>query len=71
VLSSDLAVGVWNTPFGYGMYAGFTRVLSPHLRYGDLAAGLLASLLSITLAFFGHKWFVLGTKSNYFREWCR
>ena len=66
-----LIVGVWNTAFGYGTYALFTKMLSPHLRYGYLAASLLASLLAITVSFLGYKWFVFRTKGNYLSEWCR
>ena len=66
-----LAVGVGNTAFGYGAYAFFTRMISPHLRYGYLAASFLASLLSITVSFLGYKWFVFQTHGHYLREWCR
>ncbi len=66
-----LLVGIWNTAFGYGTYALFTRLLSPHLRYGYVAASLLSSLLNITVSFLGYKWFVFRTKGNYLREWCR
>ena len=29
-----LMVGVWNTFFGYGLYALFTALLMPRLRFG-------------------------------------
>jgi len=32
---------------------------------------LLSSLLNITVAYFGYKWFVFKTKGNYLREWMR
>ena len=67
-----LLVGIWNTAFGYGLFALFTYLLSPHWpQYGYLAAGLFSSVFSITVAFFGYKLFVFKTKGNYLREWAR
>lgn len=34
-------------------------------------ASLLSSLLNITVAYLGYKWFVFRTKGNYLREWLR
>src|SRR5690348_14048096 len=66
-----LLVGGWNTLFGFGSYAVLTAVLQPRFRYGYVAASLVSSLVSITLAFLGYKWFVFKTKGNYLREWLR
>jgi putative flippase GtrA len=66
-----LLVGVWNTAFGYGTYAALTAILNPHFRYGYVLASLLSSLLSITVAFLGYKWFVFKTRGHYLREWAR
>jgi putative flippase GtrA len=66
-----LIVGAFNTIFGYGCFALFTLLLSPHLSYGYVVASLLANVFSITFAFFGYKWFVFKTKGNYLREWIR
>ena len=66
-----LVVGVSNTIFGYGTYAGFTALLTPHIPHAYIVASLLASFLSITSAFLAYKWFVFKTKGNYFREWIR
>ncbi len=67
-----LLVGAWNTGFGYAMFALFTYVLSRWWpRYGYIPAGLLSSVFSITVAFFGYKLFVFKTRGNYLREWLR
>jgi putative flippase GtrA len=64
-------VGLWNTAFGYGMFAALVAVLDPRLRYGYVLATVLSSFLSITVAFLGYKWFVFRTKGNYWTEWVR
>src|SRR5271165_3321274 len=66
-----LLVGAWNTLFGYGMFALFTAVLNPVVPHSYIWASLLSSLLNITVAYFGYKWFVFKTKGNYLREWIR
>jgi putative flippase GtrA len=66
-----LLVGVWNTVFAYGMFAALVAVLDQRLRYGYVLATVLSSFLSITVAFFGYKWFVFRTKGNYWTEWVR
>jgi putative flippase GtrA len=66
-----LLVGAWNTLFGYGMFALFTAVLNPIVPHSYIWASLLSSLLNITVAYFGYKWFVFKTKGNYLREWMR
>jgi len=67
-----LLVGIWNTGFGYGTFALFTFLLSRRWpEYGYIPAGILSSLLNITVAFLGYKWFVFKTSGNYLREWMR
>lgn len=66
-----LLVGSWNTLFGYGTFALFTALLNPVVRYSYIWASLFSSLLNITVAFLGYKWFVFKTKGNYLREWAR
>lgn len=66
-----VAVGIWNVSFGYASYAAFTAVLMGVIPYGYLAASLLSSLLNITVAFLGYKWFVFRTKGRYLQEWIR
>ena len=66
-----LLVGLWNTLFGYGTFALFTAVLNPFVPHSYIWASLLSSLLNITVAYLGYKWFVFKTKGNYLREWLR
>jgi len=66
-----LLIGVWNTAFGYATYALFTMLLMPVVPHGYILASVLSSLLNITIAFFGYKWFVFKTKGHYRREWAR
>jgi len=66
-----LLVGVWNTLFGYGTFALFTAVLNSIVPHSYIWASLLSSLLNITVAYLGYKWFVFRTKGNYLREWMR
>jgi len=63
--------GRLNTLFGYGTFALFTAVLNPIVPHSYIWASLLSSLLNITVAYFGYKWFVFKTKGNYLREWMR
>jgi len=64
-------VGTWNTLFGYGTFALLTAVLNHVVPYSYMWASLLSSLLNITVAFLGYKWFVFKTKGNYLHEWVR
>ena len=66
-----LFVGLWNTLFGYACFALFTRLLDNVVPQSYLAGSALASMVSITVAFLGYKWFVFRTKGNYLREWIR
>jgi len=67
-----LLVGIWNTGFGYGLFALFTYLLSRRWpQYGYIPASLFSSVFSITVAFFGYKLFVFKTKGNYLKEWLR
>lgn len=67
-----LLVGVWNTGFGYAMFALFTYLFSRRWpEYGYIPGGIVSSVFAITVAFFGYKLFVFKTKGNYLREWLR
>ena len=66
-----LAVGLWNTAFGYGTYALLTSLLEGYVPAAYLVASLLASVLNITVSFLGYKWLVFKTRGNYFKEWLR
>jgi putative flippase GtrA len=62
---------LWNTAFGYGSYAGFTALLTPHIAHAYIVASVVANVLTITVAFLAYKRFVFKTKGNYLREWLR
>jgi len=64
-------VGIFNTIFGYGLYAGLTAFFTPRIAHGYLFAAIVSSLIGISVAFLGYKWFVFKTKGNYLREWVR
>jgi putative flippase GtrA len=66
-----LMVGMWNTVFGYSLYAVFTALLMPKLRFGYILAAIFSNLISITVAYFGYKFFVFKTHGNYLAEWFR
>jgi putative flippase GtrA len=70
-LGRYLLVGIWNTAFGYGTYAGFTALLGRYMSNSYLAAVPLSGILNISVAFLGYKWFVFRTKGNYLKEWLR
>jgi putative flippase GtrA len=70
-LGRYLLIGGWNTVFGYATYSALTALLTPRVRYAYVVASILGSLLNITVAFLGYKWFVFKTQGNYFREWIR
>jgi putative flippase GtrA len=69
-----LAVGLFNTVFGYSTFA-LTLFLLTHAvpqRYLYLtvvAASLICTPLNITVAYFGYKFFVFKTRGNYLIEW--
>ena len=63
-----LAVGVWNTLFGVGVY---TLLL---LRFGQehyLLLGVFSNVLAITNTFLGHKFIVFRTRGNWLKEYLR
>ena len=66
-----LIVGGCNTVFGYGLYALLTYLLSGRIPAAYMAASVIGSVVSITFAFLGYKWFVFKTKGNYWREYLR
>jgi putative flippase GtrA len=66
-----LLVGGWNTAFGYGVFAVLNYLLTGTIPYAYMVANLLANVISITIAYFGYKFFVFKTKGNYLREYLR
>jgi len=68
--SRYLLVGGFNTVSGYGLFALFNWFFAG-VSYGYMYASFLASLIAITVAFLGYKWFVFRTRGNYLAEWLR
>ena len=67
-----MLVGIWNTIFGYSVYAVMTYFLTKtHLPAAYLFTVAPSCLINITTAFFLYKWFVFRTKGNYWREYRR
>jgi len=66
-----LIVGVWNTLFGYGLFALFTYLLTGIVPFAYMLASVLSNVIAITAAYLGYKWFVFKTKGNYLREYLR
>lgn len=70
-----LAVGAWNTAFGYASFVFFTWLLlrlSPsHPATMTTVAYWFAALVNISVSFLGYKWFVFRTKGNYLIEYSR
>lgn len=66
-----LVVGGLNTVFGYGTFAVLNYFLTGHVPYAYMAASALSSVVSISFAFVGYKFFVFKTKGNFLREYLR
>ncbi len=71
-----LCVGGFNTVFSYTTSAGVLFLLNHFVaqRYLPLtviASVVIATPISITVAYFGYKLFVFHTRGNYLREWLR
>lgn len=71
-----IAVGIWNTVWGYCTFAAFLFLFSHLLaqRYLYLAviiASLVSTPINITMAYFCYKFFVFRTVGNYLGEWLR
>ena len=66
-----LLVGVWNTVFGYGLYALLTYLLTPLIPYAYMAAGLLGAAVCITVSFLGYKLLVFRSRGNFLKEYLR
>jgi putative flippase GtrA len=70
-LARYLAVGVFNTAFGYGVFALSIWAFRGFGPYGYMYATVAANLITITAAFLGYKRFVFRTRGNYLIEWIR
>jgi putative flippase GtrA len=66
-----VAVGCWNTLFGYCTYAALTYFLTGRLPLPYMFAAVLANVVNITVAYIGYKFIVFRTKGNYIREYLK
>ncbi|HEY1580734.1 MAG TPA: GtrA family protein [Terracidiphilus sp.] len=64
-------VGVFNTLFGYLVFALFNLLMVGLGRYSYLLASISSSVVTISVAFFLYKWFVFRTRGNYLIELIR
>jgi putative flippase GtrA len=65
-----LVIGVWNTIFGYAIYALFTYILDRYaVRFSYMYAYFFGNIISITQAFVAHKYIVFKSKGNFFEEY--
>jgi putative flippase GtrA len=70
-----LAVGLWNTLFGYACFFAFTKLFL-HLVPGRpslmaSAAVVASTFVNITVSFFGYKWLVFRSTGNTLHEYLR
>jgi len=70
-LARYLLVGGFNTFFGYGLFALLNWCFTGLGSYSYMYAAVLSTLIAITVAFLGYKWFVFHTHGNYLAEWIR
>jgi putative flippase GtrA len=66
-----LAVGAFNTLFGYGSFAVLVAALDRISPHGYILASVISGVVNITVSYLNYKWFVFKTKGNYLREWTR
>jgi putative flippase GtrA len=64
-------VGGFNTVFGYAVFAALNWSFRGLGSFSYMYAAALGSLITITVAFLGYKWFVFKTRGNYLIEWIR
>jgi putative flippase GtrA len=66
-----LLVGVFNTVFGYSVFALLNWSFTGFGSFSYMYAAVLSNLIAITVAFLGYKWFVFRTRGSYLIEWVR
>ena len=67
--SRFVVAGVWNTIFGYGVFALLVAGFSDHVHYLFIAG--LSNALAISNAYLVHKIMVFRTRGNYLKEYAR
>ena len=71
-----IAVGVFNTLFGYASFVVVLTLLNRALPVNWLSltvvlASVISTPVNITVAYFGYKFFVFRTQGNYLLEWLK
>jgi putative flippase GtrA len=64
-----LIVGMWNTAFGYGLFAGLYYLLSKSMHYNVIL--FICYVVSTINAYLLYKFFVFRTKGNLVRGYLR
>ena len=66
-----ILVGGFNTVFGYALFALLNWSTRRLGSYNYMLASIVATPITISVAFLGYKWFVFRTRGNYLVEWIR
>lgn len=65
-----IIAGIWNTFFGYLLYAIFTYFFDLYgIRFSYMLAYVIGNAISITQAFVVHKYLVFKSRGNFLREY--
>ncbi len=70
-LQRYLFVGVWNTLFGYGVFALLTYLLTDHMPYPYMVASAVSHVINVTVAFLSYKHFVFRAEGSLVRQYLR
>lgn len=66
-----LIIGIWNTFFGYGIYAFFVWILNEKFPFSYMLAAVLSNIISVTQSFLSYKYIVFKTKGNIWKEYLK
>jgi putative flippase GtrA len=67
-----ILVGIFNTVFGYGVFASLNFLLYlHHVPASYIFASFVGNFISITVAYLGYKFLVFRTRGNYLKEWLK
>jgi len=67
-----ILVGIFNTVFGYGLFATLNYLLYlRHVPASYIFASFVGNFISIAVAYLGYKFLVFRTRGNYLKEWLK
>lgn len=66
-----LITGVWNTVFGYAVYAIFVWLFSEKFPYSYMLAAVISNIFSVTQSFLTYKYIVFRTQGNFLKEYIK